>query len=113
MDSDAAIRPGASPVRAPDRDLHLSPMSRSTNGRPEPEVIVQVRIPEMHRRERGRLNSPDQYLDGFAYNKVKMEEAFLPGGFLAEKVAQKPHTPAKDPNVKKEDVDLIVRGWLL
>ena len=42
-----------------------------------------------------------------------MEEAFLPGGFLAEKVAQKPHTPAKDPNVKKEDVDLIVRGWLL
>ena len=43
--SDAAIRPGASPVRAPDRDLHLSPMSRSTNGRPEPEVIVQVRIP--------------------------------------------------------------------
>ncbi|KAI4524489.1 hypothetical protein EV122DRAFT_224549 [Schizophyllum commune] len=67
-------------------------MSHSTNGRPEPEVIV-------------------QYLDGFAYNKVKMEEAFLPGGFLAEKVAQKPHTPAKDPNVKKEDVDLITHEF--
>ena len=42
-----------------------------------------------------------------------MEEAFLPGGFLAEKVAQKPHTPAKDPNVKKEDVDLIVRAHFI
>ncbi|TRM59223.1 hypothetical protein BD626DRAFT_559672 [Schizophyllum amplum] len=68
-------------------------MSRSTNGRPEPEVIV-------------------QYLDGFAYNKVKMEEAFLPGGFLAEKPATKPHPP-KDPSVKKEDVDLIANEFEL
>ncbi|TCD67291.1 hypothetical protein EIP91_000314 [Steccherinum ochraceum] len=60
-------------------------MSRS-NGRPEPEVIV-------------------NFADGFAYSKSKLEDAYKNG--LLDKP---PVKPAKDTvgTVKREDVDLIV-----
>lgn len=87
-------------------------MSRS-NGRLEPEVIVNVRnlcfFPTKH------INFIHQYADGFAYSKHKMEEAFRPGGFLDKPPAKSPHcapTATKDaalPPPKREDVDLIVR----
>ena len=77
-------------------------MSRS-NGRLEPEVIVNVR------RSRpcvvtGDNNIP-QFADGMAYSKGKLEEAFRPGGILDKPVKQPKETFA----VKREDVDLIVR----
>ncbi|KAF8969586.1 hypothetical protein BDZ97DRAFT_1794061 [Flammula alnicola] len=71
-------------------------MSRS-NGRLEPEVIM-------------------NYVDGFAYSKHKMEEAFRPGGFLEKAAAKSPAAlaHAKDPAMpapKREDVDLIVHEF--
>ena len=46
-----------------------------------------------------------QFVDGLAYSKGKMEEAFRVGGIL-----EKPYKAAKDnTTVKREDVDLIVR----
>ncbi|KAG5636283.1 hypothetical protein H0H81_008538 [Sphagnurus paluster] len=66
-------------------------MSRS-NGRPEPEVIM-------------------NFADGFSYSKGKMEEAFRPGGLL-EKAA--PAKAAKDPAVaalKRDDIDLVVHEF--
>ncbi|KIY46962.1 hypothetical protein FISHEDRAFT_46276, partial [Fistulina hepatica ATCC 64428] len=65
--------------------------SLSTMTRPEPEVIV-------------------SYLDGCAYNKTKMEEAFRPGGFLEKPVPTK-HAHAKDHTVKADDVDIIVNEF--
>ena len=50
----------------------------------------------------------EQYADGFAYNKAKLEEAFRTGGFLEKPPAK----VAKDPaiaSLKKEDIDLVVR----
>ncbi|PPQ91419.1 hypothetical protein CVT25_014307 [Psilocybe cyanescens] len=71
-------------------------MSR-TNGRLEPEVIV-------------------NYADGFAYSKHKLEEAFRSGGFLDKPAAKSPAslTNAKDPSTpapKREDIDLIVHEF--
>ncbi|KIP08732.1 hypothetical protein PHLGIDRAFT_68854 [Phlebiopsis gigantea 11061_1 CR5-6] len=60
-------------------------MTVRSNGRPEPEVIV-------------------NFNDGLAYSKGKMEQAFHAGGLL-----EKPYKAAKDTlTVKREDVDLIV-----
>ena len=52
----------------------------------------------------------NQYADGFAYSKHKMEEAFRPGGFLDKPPAKSPHVGTKDASAppKREDVDLIV-----
>ena len=81
-------------------------MSRS-NGRLEPEVIVNVR------RSRScvvtRDNNISQFADGMAYSKGKLEEAFRPGGILDKPVKQPKETFA----VKREDVDLIVRTYRL
>ena len=81
-------------------------LSRS-NGRPEPEVIVNVRI-----------NNPScvlcseistKFNDGFAYSKAKMEAAFRPGGILdRDNLPVKPKDAR--PNFKREDVDLVVCG---
>ncbi|GLB34613.1 hypothetical protein LshimejAT787_0201780 [Lyophyllum shimeji] len=65
-------------------------MSQS-NGRPEPEVIM-------------------NFADGFSYSKNRMEEAFRAGGILD----RAPTKPAKDPAVtalKREDVDLIIQEF--
>lgn len=82
------------------------PQNMSRNGRPEPEVIMNVRF-QPYTLMFTHLTCL-QYADGFAYSKGKMEEAFRPGGIL-----EKPPTkPAKDPNappIKREDIDLIVR----
>ncbi|KAG5221016.1 Golgi apyrase [Salix suchowensis] len=48
------------------------------------------------------------YADGFAYSKGKMEEAFRPGGIL-EKPPTKPAKDSNAPQIKREDIDLIVR----
>ena len=84
-------------------------MSRS-NGRLEPEVIVNVRDPFFVPQHR-YIRSIQQYADGYAYSKHKMEEAFRPGGFLEKPPAKSPHTLTKDPALpplKREDVDIIV-----
>ncbi|PCH37927.1 hypothetical protein WOLCODRAFT_66049 [Wolfiporia cocos MD-104 SS10] len=60
-------------------------MSR-TNGRPEPEVIV-------------------NFADGYAYSKGKMEEAFRSG--LMDRPAVKPAEKLSH-KAKQEDVDLLV-----
>ncbi|KAF8623339.1 hypothetical protein AX15_006415 [Amanita polypyramis BW_CC] len=65
-------------------------MSRS-NGRPELEVIV-------------------NFIDGFAYSKSKLEEAFRAGGIL-EKPPPKPHKEVLPSFVKKEDVEIIVHEF--
>ncbi|KAJ2916965.1 hypothetical protein MD484_g3431, partial [Candolleomyces efflorescens] len=54
----------------------------------------------------------EQYADGFAYNKAKLEEAFRTGGFLEKPPAK----VAKDPaiaSLKKEDIDLVVAEFEL
>ena len=94
-------------------------MSR-TNGRLEPEVIVNVRLNSQWKKENKLFNtylttplilkSPLQYGDGFAYSKYKLEEAFRTGGLL-DKPTTKPLAAAgkSDPSLKKEDIDIIVR----
>ncbi|KAF9450246.1 hypothetical protein P691DRAFT_665707 [Macrolepiota fuliginosa MF-IS2] len=65
-------------------------MARS-NGRPEPEVIM-------------------NFVDGFSYVKARVEEAYKPGGIL-EKA---PPKPTRDPALaalKREDIDLIVHEF--
>lgn len=91
-------------------------MSRS-NGRLEPEVIVNVRpIPRPSTNYITKLHTCLQYGDGFAYSKYKMEEAFRTGGFL-DKPATKASAVASgkgDPSLplpKREDIDVIVRVW--
>jgi hypothetical protein len=50
-----------------------------------------------------------QFADGLAYSKGKMEEAFRPGGLL-----EKPYKAVKDStSVKREDIDLIVRHTII
>ncbi|KAL0946461.1 hypothetical protein HGRIS_012683 [Hohenbuehelia grisea] len=48
------------------------------------------------------------YADGCAYVKGKLEDAFRPGGILAEKPTTKAVKDASA-QAKREDVDLIVR----
>lgn len=98
-------------------------MSR-TNGRPELEVIANVRllfyfiaffaniyrVLEYHA-ERMLISPLLQFIDGFSYSKGKLEEAFRPGGFL-EKAPPKPHKEALPSFVKKEDVEIIVRSLI-
>ncbi|PSR77586.1 hypothetical protein PHLCEN_2v7776 [Hermanssonia centrifuga] len=63
----------------------MSHINSRSNGRPEPEVIV-------------------NFADGLAYSKGKMEEAFRQGGLL-----DKPYKSSKEAStVKREDMDLIV-----
>ncbi|TDL24913.1 hypothetical protein BD410DRAFT_785646 [Rickenella mellea] len=59
--------------------------ARGTNGRPEPEVIV-------------------NFSDGYSYSKGKMEEVFRSGIF--DKPPAKPHKETYA--AKKEDVEVIV-----
>lgn len=78
---------------------------RSSNGRPEPEVIVNVRL--ISYCDICIFLKSAQFSDGYAYSKGKMEEAFRNGGLF-----DKPVAPTKAPKeshiAKKEDVDLIV-----
>jgi len=60
--------------------------SQRSNGRPEPEVIV-------------------NFADGFAYSKGKMEDAFRSG--ILEKSITKPAKAASS-SAKQEDIDLLV-----
>ncbi|KAJ7772975.1 hypothetical protein DFH07DRAFT_148635 [Mycena maculata] len=70
-------------------------MALRTNGRPEPEVIM-------------------NYGDGFSYVKAAMQDAFRPGGILDKPPtvvhpnAVPPLTKAQREAIKREDVDLIV-----
>ncbi|KAJ7481098.1 hypothetical protein B0H11DRAFT_2024183 [Mycena galericulata] len=69
-------------------------MALRTNGRPEPEVIM-------------------NYNDGFSYTKAAMAEAFRPGGILerppaVSHTAAPPLTKAQREAIKREDVELIV-----
>ncbi|KAJ7286438.1 hypothetical protein C8J57DRAFT_1051280 [Mycena rebaudengoi] len=68
-------------------------MARTTNGRPEPEVII-------------------NYSDGFSYVKAAMQEAFRPGGILEKGPvvlhAAPPLTKAQRETIRREDVELIV-----
>ncbi|KAJ6526294.1 hypothetical protein DFH09DRAFT_936247 [Mycena vulgaris] len=68
-------------------------MASRTNGRPEPEVIM-------------------NYTDGFSYVKGAMQEAFRPGGILEKPPAvlhaTPPLTKAQRDTIRREDVDLIV-----
>jgi len=82
-------------------------MSRA-NGRPEAEVIVNVRT-SSNRWQRQLLTPFAQYNDGFAYSKHKMEEAFRTGGFLEKQLTAKPPVQYPKDLVKKEDVELLVR----
>ncbi|PAV23793.1 hypothetical protein PNOK_0086100 [Pyrrhoderma noxium] len=61
-------------------------MQRNTNGRPEPEVIV-------------------NFVDGLSYSKGKLEAALLAGGIFENSAPKSKETH----NVKKEDVELIIR----
>jgi hypothetical protein len=81
-------------------------MSRS-NGRPELEVIANVRAALLLQ---GFIISihVHQFIDGLSYSKGKLEEAFRPGGFL-EKPPPKPQKDVLPSFVKKEDVEIIVR----
>ncbi|OBZ65675.1 hypothetical protein A0H81_14286 [Grifola frondosa] len=65
----------------------MSHLSRS-NGRPEPEVIV-------------------NFADGFAYSKGKMEEAFRSG--LMDKPSVRPTKETS--HAKREDVELLVQEF--
>ena len=85
-------------------------MSRS-NGRLEPEVIVNVRLKWKKLFTTTFPKTPLQYGDGFAYSKYKLEEAFRTGGLLDKPVTSKPLAAGKsDPSLKKEDTDVIVRS---
>ncbi|KAF8205546.1 hypothetical protein K438DRAFT_1579277 [Mycena galopus ATCC 62051] len=67
-------------------------MASRTNGRPEPEVIM-------------------NYGDGFSYVKAAMAEAFRPGGILDKPPAvirAAPLTKAQRDTIRKEDVKVIV-----
>ena len=96
-------------------------MSRS-NGRPELEVVVNVRKVSwpigflitsagchlFPSRDCNNFVISNQFIDGFAYSKNKLEDAFRPGGIL-EKPPPKPHKEVLPSFVKKEDVEIIVR----
>ncbi|KAJ6622888.1 hypothetical protein B0H10DRAFT_2213920 [Mycena sp. CBHHK59/15] len=68
-------------------------MASRTNGRPEPEVIM-------------------NYGDGFSYVKAAMQDAFRPGALLdkgpAVQHAAVPLTKAQRETIRREDVELIV-----
>ncbi|KAJ7436204.1 hypothetical protein FB451DRAFT_1108886 [Mycena latifolia] len=68
-------------------------MANRTNGRPEPEVIM-------------------NYSDGFSYVKAAMQEAFRPGGILdkppAVLHAAQPLTKLQRDTIRREDIDVIV-----
>ncbi|KAJ7080401.1 hypothetical protein B0H15DRAFT_486410 [Mycena belliarum] len=68
-------------------------MASRTNGRPEPEVIV-------------------NYSDGFSYVKGAMQEAFRPGGILEKPPtvlhSATPLTKTQRDTIRREDVELIV-----
>lgn len=75
------------------------------NGRPEPEVIVNVspsecKVSSIRNSKKLRL----QFTDGFAYSKQRMEDAFKSG--LFDKPP--PKAPKEVFTVRKDDVDLIV-----
>jgi hypothetical protein len=87
--------------RHPCGDMSLQ--FQRSNGHPEPEVIVNVgdNAHFIH-----RLIIAVQYADGYAYSKSKFEEG------LQIVLADKPAKPAKThSNLKKEDIDLIVRRF--
>lgn len=63
-----------------------------SNGRPEPEVIV-------------------NFADGCSYSKGKLEEAFRPGGVLSENQPKSAKAIEGSANVKKEDVDAVVKHF--
>ncbi|KAJ7766674.1 hypothetical protein B0H16DRAFT_1522185 [Mycena metata] len=71
-------------------------MASRTNGRPEPEVIV-------------------NYGDGFSYVKATMTDAFRPGGLLDKPPvvlhSVRPLTKAQRETIRKEDVKLIVNEF--
>ena len=94
--------------------LQRPAMSSRSNGRPEPEVIVNVRVSTTRRMSFLTITGTvliNQFADGLSYSKAKLEEAFRPGGIL-EKPPPKPHKEALPSFVKKEDVELIVRFCL-
>lgn len=52
-----------------------------------------------------------QFADGWNYSKARIDDAYRPGGIL-EKL---PSKPSRDPalaTLKREDIDLVVRGFL-
>ncbi|EKM82319.1 hypothetical protein AGABI1DRAFT_124801 [Agaricus bisporus var. burnettii JB137-S8] len=65
-------------------------MARS-NGRPEPEVIM-------------------NFVDGFNYVKARVEDAYRPGGILEKAPPKVPRDPALS-TLKREDVDLVVHEF--
>ncbi|KAG7446500.1 uncharacterized protein BT62DRAFT_919778 [Guyanagaster necrorhizus] len=69
-----------------------------TNGRPEPEVIMNV-CPDLPSNETS-LTQPTG----------KMDEAFRPGGIL-EKGPVKPVKDSSAPAIKKDDIDIIVNEF--
>lgn len=73
------------------------------NGRPEPEVIVNVSVCSASKENVCSMQR--QFGDGFAYSKQRMDDAFRSGLFdkPPPKAAKEVHA------VKKEDVELIVR----
>lgn len=78
-----------------------------SNGRPEPEVIMNVMSLCFPQATHYSLGTYFKYADGLSYSKGKMEEAFRPGGIL-----EKPPTKATKgplPALKREDIDLVVR----
>ncbi|KAJ7633044.1 hypothetical protein FB45DRAFT_792406 [Roridomyces roridus] len=70
-------------------------MANRTNGRPEPEVIM-------------------NYGDGFSYVKGTMQEAYRPGGILERPPVLTPApalTKAELQLIRREDVDIIVNEF--
>ncbi|KAJ7143121.1 hypothetical protein C8R43DRAFT_1015645 [Mycena crocata] len=71
-------------------------LASRTNGRPEPEVIM-------------------NYGDGFSYVKATMQDAFRPGGILDKPPtvlhAVAPLTKAQRESIRRDDVDLIVNEF--
>ncbi|KAH8800590.1 hypothetical protein DL96DRAFT_1719660 [Flagelloscypha sp. PMI_526] len=61
-----------------------------TNGRPEPEIIV-------------------NFADGFSYNKTRLEE-FFRSGFL-DKAYVKPSQGALPSGIKKEDIEVLMNEF--
>ncbi|KAJ3570231.1 hypothetical protein NP233_g4549 [Leucocoprinus birnbaumii] len=65
-------------------------MARS-NGRPEPEVIM-------------------NFVDGYSYVKARLEDAYRAGGILEKPPAKAPRDPSLA-SLKREDVDLVVHEF--
>jgi NACalpha-BTF3-like transcription factor len=75
-----------------------------SNGRPEPEVIINVGVVfwfyiVIH-------SVCVQFVDGCSYSKNRLEEAFKSGGILDKHPTRQPKDSTA---VKRDDVDLIVR----